>query len=253
MRPALEDQTSTDVDGDGAACRAVYLTQPDDIAPMLKVLRDHSAVLELRLVGVEGHYRGRVLDLGKGHFLLEDIRPRDGLAHLRRGARFSFAARVEDLYICGEDCRVTRVESERGLPYFRADLPKRLLRHRRRRHARITLPPRVRPDEGSIWVTREHASADLQCRIIDISVGGARIAFNGAILPSLQSDEVLPNCQLRVSQSLAFESSAVIRHTAWDAAQRMTVCGIEFTGMTVGDRRRLEHYVSQLTARPQKS
>lgn len=253
MRLAAKDTSATATDTGGSVSRAVYLTRPEDIGPVLKLLRDHSTDIELRLSGTDGHYRGRVLDLNHDHFLLEDIRPRDGLAHLRRGTRFSFAARVEDLYIRAEDCRITKVESERGLPFFRANLPQRLLRHQRRQHARITLPPRVRPDEGIVWVARKHGGADLKFHIVDISVGGARLSFNGAVLPSLQSEEVLPSCQFKVSGSLAFETPAVIRHAAWDPVERTTVCGIEFSDMAVGDRRRLEHYVSQLTARTPKS
>lgn len=233
---------------DPSARRAVYLTQADDIAPMLKIMRDHSAELELRLSGVETEYRGRILDLSKGQFLLEDIRPRDGLARLRRGTRFTFAARVEDLYLCGEDCRIVGVESDRGLPYFRADLPQRLLRHRRRRYNRITLPPRVSPDEGVIRVSRANGTP-LHGQIIDISVGGCRIAFNGAVLPALESDEQLPACEVRVSSALAFTAAAAVRHSTWDPAKRQTVCGMEFMHMAIADRRRLEHYVSQLTAR----
>jgi len=233
------------------ARRAVYLTQAADITPMLKVMRDHSAELELRLPGITEAYRGRILDIGDDHFLLEDIRPREGIKHLRRGTRFTFSARADDLYVCGEDCRIKRVESERGLPYFHASLPQRLLRHRRRRHNRITLPPRVSPDEGIARITRERAQASpLHGQIIDISVGGCRIAFSGSVLPELCTEEPLPSCEVRVTSSLGFTAEAIIRHSAWDAARRQTICGLEFMRMAIADRRRLEHYVSQLSARP---
>lgn len=249
MRSGLKDATATANDTDAAANRAVYLTQARDMTPMLKVMRDHSADLELRVAGVNGVYRGRILDLADDHFLLEDIRPRDGLTHLRRGARFSFSARAEDLYVCGEDCRIERVESERGLPYFRAALPQRLLRQRRRRHNRLTLPPRVSPNEGIVRVTRDGDDGPpLHGQIIDISVGGCRIAFSGAVLPTLHVEERLPGCELSVTSSLGFTTEAVIRHSAWDAATRQTVCGLEFLRMAIADRRRLEHYVSQLSA-----
>ena len=170
---------------------------------------------------------------------------------MRRGTRFTFSARADDLYVCGEDCSIKRVESDRGLPYFHASLPQRLLRHRRRRHNRITLPPRVSPDEGIARITREGPQpSPLHGHIIDISVGGCRIAFSGAVLPALCTEERLPSCEVRVTSSLGFTAEAIIRHSAWDAAKRQTICGLEFMRMAIADRRRLEHYVSQLSARP---
>jgi len=250
-RSGLKDATATATDTADPARRAVYLTQAEDITPMLKVMRDHSAELELRLPGVTDAYRGRILDIGDDHFLIEDIRPREGIKHMRRGARFTFSARADDLYVCGEDCRISRVESERGLPYFHASLPQRLLRHRRRRHNRITLPPRVSPDEGIARITRDVSEASaLHGQIIDISVGGCRIAFSGAVMPPLCADERLPGCEVRVTSSLGFTAEAIVRHSAWDAGKRQTICGLEFLRMAIADRRRLEHYVSQLSARP---
>ncbi len=247
----MKDATATAQDNgaDAAARRAAYLNCAEDIAPMLKVMRDHSADIELRLAGVAEIYRGRILDTGDDHFLLEDIRPREGLSRLRRGVNFTFSARADDLYVCGEDCRILKVESDRGLPYFHASLPTRLLRQRRRRHNRITLPPRVSPNEGVVQVTRQGDDRPLHGQIIDISVGGCRIAFSGAVVPALTVEEPLPKCAVHVTASLAFDAVAVIRHSAWDAGKRQTICGIEFLRMAIPDRRRLEHYVSQLSAR----
>lgn len=220
------------------------------MAPVLKILRDHSAELELRLPSIEAECTGRVLDVLPDGFLLENIRPRDVLSQLRRGIRFSFAARLDGLYLCGEDCSITGVESERGLPYYRATLPERLLRQQRRRHTRITLPPRVSPDEGLIHIDRANGDeAVLQGQIIDVSVGGCRAVFNGAVVPTLETDERLPQCRLQVTSTLTFTASGVVRHNAWDAKQRNTTCGIEFTEMSVTDRRRLEHYIQQVSSR----
>lgn len=246
----MKDAAAKDIGTDPASRRTVYLTHADDIAPVLKVLRDHAADVELRIAGVETGYTGRILDLSNGQFLLEDIRPRDGIKHLRRGTGFSFSARVEDMYVSGENCRVARVESERGLPYFRADLPERLLRQRRRRHTRITLPPRVSPNDGVLTIERGAERPDLDGQIIDVSVGGCRAVFKGAVMPALQIDEPLSMCHIRITASIAVDASGTVRHSAWDANLRTTTCGIEFAEMSIPDRRRLEHYVSQLSGRP---
>lgn len=246
----MKDATASNDTVQPGGHRAAYLTDAGDIAPILKILRDHSAALELRLPGADGEYTGRILDLGKNEFLLQDVRPRDGLTKLRPGTRFTFAARLDGLYICGEECTVAGVESERGLPYFRASLPRRLLRQQRRRHTRIALPPRVSPNEGTIRLTRTQGSiTSLDGQIIDISVGGCRAVFKGAVVPVLTLNETLPACELGVTATLRLSAAGIIRHSSWDAKQRTTTCGIEFVEMNITDRRRLEHYVQQLSSR----
>lgn len=246
----MTDVTATSENGPSDASRAVYLTAPDEIVAFLKIPRNHSARLELRLPGSETVYTGRILDLAGDHFLLQDIRPRDGMARLRVGTRFSFAARVDGLYIYGEECSVSRVDSERGLPYYRITLPRRMLRQQRRRHTRINVPPRVSPNDGIIDLTRStHDTAPLQGQIIDISVGGCRAVFRGAVVPPLGNNEELPRVELRVSTALSLAAAGAVRHSAWDARERTTTCGIEFVSMDIADRRRLEHYVQQLAGR----
>jgi c-di-GMP-binding flagellar brake protein YcgR len=107
----------------------------------------------------------------------------------------------------------------------------------------------VSPDEGIIRISRKGQDVRLHGQIIDVSVGGCRVSFSGAVLPALQSDERLTECDLQVTSALAVSARGVIRHSAWDAANRTTLCGIEFTEMAIPDRRRLEHYVSQLASR----
>lgn len=243
------DAAAKDQSADPGARRAVYLDRAEDISPMLKLLRDHGAEIELRLAGVDSRYTGRVLDLTAREFLLENIRPRDGLSHLKRGVTFSFSARVDDIYVTADDCRITRVEAERGLPYFHANMPKRLLRQRRRRHTRITLPPRVSPNDGMVTVYRKRGNEPLNGSIIDVSVGGCRVAFGGAVVPPYEADEVMPLCEVRITSTLSVSATGVIRHSSWDASQGVTTCGVEFSEMSIPDRRRLEHYVSQLAGR----
>lgn len=243
------DAAAKDMEAHPAMRRTAYLTLADDIVPLLKLLRDHATDIELRLAGVEGRYTGRILDLSGKDFLLEDIRPRDGIGHLRRGTVFSFSARSDDVYVSGEDCRITRVEAERGLPYFRAELPARLLRQRRRKHMRITLPPRVSPNDGVVRMSAHAGSEPLLGRIIDVSVGGCRVVVDGPVDPPLEVEQVLAQCDLRITSSFEVSAGAVVRHVSWDAAQGVTTCGLEFSEMSVGDRRRLEHYVMQLAGK----
>ncbi|MFW6093658.1 MAG: PilZ domain-containing protein [Pseudomonadota bacterium] len=249
----MKDATATATRPNPAGRRSVYLTRPAEMTMVLRILRDHAADLELRLPGVQREYTARILDVERRAFLIEDIRPRDGLLRLRHDTRFTFAASVDGLYLCGEDCTITAVESERGLPYFRASLPQRLLRQQRRRHTRIAVPPRVSPDEGAISLYRATVPHTPLCgQILDVSVGGCRAVFDGAVVPALDGDEILPRCELTLTRSFSLATEAVIRHSGWDAKQRLTTCGIEFTDMGIADRRRLEQYVQQLAGRGAK-
>lgn len=250
MRFGVNEAAIADSRNDPATRRSVYLDKPGDISPMLKLARDHTAEVELRIPGVVSPYTGRILDVTARHFLLEDVRPRDGLRQMRPGVQFSFSARVDDLYLYCDDCKIIEVGSERGLPYFRVCLPTRLLRQRRRRHTRINLPPRVSPNAGTIRMERERKRTQaLEGHLIDVSVGGCRAAFKGAVLPMLEVGERLQQCSVAVSGTLNLSTTGVIRHSSWDAESCTTTCGIEFIEMAIPDRRRLEQYVSQLAGK----
>lgn len=229
------------------ASRTDAVTDLDEIVSSLRMLRNHAAPLELRISGANGACTGSLFELGRAHFLLRDIRPAAQAAHLQPGARLAFAAHLDGVFIRGDDCPVVGMETAGGLPCYRIGLPRQLLRHQRRRHARLSVPLRVSPHDGVIHMVRA-AAEPINGRILDISLGGCRAVFSGTPVPPLASNEALQACELRVTPTLRLTAGGVVRHNSWDDQRRITTVGVEFAGIALNDLRRLENYVQQLTA-----
>ncbi len=229
-----------------------YLTDPDEIIRVLKIFRDQRADLQLRFEQDIGVYKAKVLDLKNKFMLLEDIQPRDGLAHLRAQKPFSLSGRTEGIYIHNIGNIAQKADSERGLPYFHVALPQSLLYQQRRRAARFRLPLRVEANGAQLLLFRQGSDdTPITGRIIDISAGGCRAEFAGVLAPPVETDEVLEGCAITVPNLLELHSKGTVRHASINAERQVTTCGIEFTEMHVTDRRRLEQFIQAISKRTQ--
>lgn len=220
-----------------------YLSAPKDIEQCFKTLRDERVDLTLTLDGSGERLNCRVLDITSRGILIEDIRPRDALAQLRKRPRFSLSARHQGTFAFVERSTISGEGEERGLPYFHVPFPKQMLFQQRRRAARYRLPLRVSSQGASITLFNKQ---DMTGRIIDISAGGCRAAFNLSDKNDLQIGQSFENCAINLPPVLEIHSHSIIRHVH---TQRngLTVAGIELSEMHVTDRRRLEQFIQSLS------
>jgi len=217
-----------------------HLTGTRDIESVFRLLRDQRLPLSLRFDGHALTYTARVLDVQPAHFLLEDIRPRDGLRLLHSGASFTLTGRTDGLSVFADDLHVAEAAADRGVPYFLVALPNRLLYQQRRRAARFRLPVSV--TAKGTFVRLERAQGLLEGVVIDVSVGGCRAAFPAPVTPPFTVDETIP-CQIAIPNMLELQSEGAVRHHAFDKPTKRIVCGLEFVHMPIADRRRLEHFI----------
>ncbi|NJN51459.1 MAG: hypothetical protein HC809_06445 [Gammaproteobacteria bacterium] len=220
------------VDG---ATPARYIDDRAEIAGVFRTFRDLRAALSVRFEGEARSFTARILDVDIGHFLLDDIKPRDGLRLLHKRVPFTFTGRTDGMYLFAEELEVSQADSERGVPYFLVPFPRRLLAQQRRRAARFRLPLSVSTKGAAVHIEREdgvHVG-----RIIDISAGGCRAEF-GLPSPPFAANESLKQLQIVVPNLLELSAQGTIRHHALLTEQRVS-CGIEFGSMEVADRRRL--------------
>lgn len=246
--PATSSTTTTRPSGISSR----YLTDPDEIIRVLKIFRDQRADLQLRFEQDIGVYTAKVLDLKNRFMLLEDIQPRDGLAHLRAHQPFSLSGRTDGIYIHNVGNIAQKADSERGLPYFHVALPESLLYQQSRRAARFRLPLRVEANGAQVLLFRQGNGDEPETgQIIDISAGGCRAEFPGMLAPPLENDEILEGCAITVPNLLDLHSKGAVRHSSVNDERQVTTCGIEFTEMHVTDRRRLEQFIQAISKRTQ--
>ena len=224
------------------------LTEEPAIERAFRIFRDQRSSISLRFEGEARSYSARILDARETQFLLEDIRPRDGLRLLHRAAPFALTARTEGLYAYGEGLRVAEVADDRGVPYFIVPYPPRLLTQQRRRAARYRLPQAVAGPGSHVRLTRKSGTVDAQ--LIDISTGGCRVAFDQTIEPAFAADEPIEKCEITVSNMLSLSAEAIVRHHATEPETQRLQCGVEFLKMSVPDRRRLEQFIHAISRLP---
>lgn len=254
MDKGMAEALRTDKAGDerGSAIYTTYLSKPADISAALKTLRNQRIELKLTFENETNIYRARILDVLDGELLVEDLQPRSGLSLMTERRPFAFSARANGLYLYSETNRVSAVDEDRGVPYFRVPLPKKTLFQQRRSAARYQLPIRVSSNPAMVTLSRDvltdkdHQAA-VEGQMLDISAGGCRVAIPGPIHPPLNSDEVLSAVTIRVPSLFDLSAQATVRHASYNKLSRKVICGLEFTGMRVTDRRRLEQFIQSLS------
>lgn len=257
VRLGVRERTAEQHPTTGNSVPTAYLSDCSDITRALKLLRDQRAPVQLNFEGDDATYIAKVLDLAGTEFLLEDIHPRSGLSKMRPGQEFSLSSRFQGVYVHSGSNRVIAVESERGVPFFRIEMPSTLLYQQRRRATRFKLPPRVVADGASIEVMRQdhHKEFDggrLSGQIVDISAGGCRADFISPITLAMEQNEEV-RCRVNIPKMLEFEAQATIRHSQYDAHKRKLSCGIELNEMQVTDRRRLEQFIESIRRSSERS
>jgi c-di-GMP-binding flagellar brake protein YcgR len=221
-----------------------FLTDKGEIERVFRIFRDQCSPVQLRFGRVEDEYTARVLEVTAHQFLLEDIRPRNGMKLMRDQEPFSLAGRVDGIYARVSEVRVLKTAEDRGIPYFVLNLPTELLYQQRRRAARFRLPLSVSRDSARLTLHRPERA--LSGNLVDISAGGCRAVFDVKSDPEIQSDEVVERSEIDVPNLLSLTLRTVIRHCSYNRKKGQVACGIEFTEMHVRDRRRLEQFIQKI-------
>lgn len=236
------------------AIYTTYLNKAPDIGKALTALRNQRAKVRLTFENETGMFTARILDVLERELLLEDLQPRSALKLMTQRKRFAFSCRADGIYLYSEQNRVSHIDEDRGVPYFRVPLPASVLFQQRRRSARYQL----RTDSTTATVTiRRTVTADkdhsdqLQGRLLDISAGGCRIAVPGPVHPPLAADEALRSMTIHIPGRFDLPADGVIRHASYNKRTRKVICGLELTGMLITDRRRLTQFIQGL-ARDQR-
>ncbi|MFK7912693.1 MAG: flagellar brake protein [Pseudomonadales bacterium] len=225
-----------------------YTTERATIEAAFKHFRDQRTKVKVRFDKIADSFTATILDVVDDNVLLEDIVPRNGLQHLRRGSSFSMAARGDGLYLYVDGIQAHRSDSERGIPYFWIKMPSSVLYQQRRKSKRIDLPMRVKSQGARIRI--QIGNRELLGDILDLSAGGVRAQFCGQDEQPLTTNQVLSECVLHIRDQLDLSSQAIVRHAVLDARAGVLSCGLELDKMHVTDRRRLEQYVQSLARRP---
>jgi c-di-GMP-binding flagellar brake protein YcgR len=221
-----------------------YLREPSEIRRALVSLRDHCLPVKLQFLPVDEEFAARILDVTATQLLLEDVKPRSGLQRLRDGETFTLSARLDGVYARAGGLRVVEVGDDYGVPYCVVALPSELLYQQRRHSERFVVRPSIAPHSACIAL--HHAERVLCGRVVDISAGGCRAVFDVVCDPELRIGEMIERCEFDIPLQLAFTTRCMIRRQQLNKQTSQLECGLEFDGMRLTDRRRLERFIQLL-------
>ena len=225
-----------------------YLDDAEEIARVIKILRDQRATIQLHFEDDEPACSARILDVQGNTFLLEDVQPREAIPTLRAGQPFALHARALGIYVHSAGNRVVKADSDRGVPYFHVALPRSILFQQRRKAERFRLPRGAITSDASVTLIREpKADFPMVGRVIDVSTGGCRAEFDSPTVPSIANDELVQACAINIPNRLELNAKAAIRHFSYDKENRKLTCGIELIEMAVPDRRRLARFIQSIS------
>ncbi|HEY5645288.1 MAG TPA: PilZ domain-containing protein [Pseudomonadales bacterium] len=248
----MAEALSTDKAEDGSnAIYTTYLNKPADIASALRTLRNQAAKIQLTFENDPARYSARILDVLDRELLLEDLQPRSGLRLMTARSRFALSGRASGVYLYSEANRASRIDEDRGVPYFRVPLPSTVLYQQRRCSVRYPVPQRTHGKPAVMILQRavpgdkDHGNT-LEGRMLDISAGGCRLVVPGPVHPPLASNEEIAKALIRIPGMYDLHPRAVIRHSTYNKLDRTVTCGVEFVSMNVTDRRRLTQFIQSL-------
>ncbi len=235
-----------------------YLKNPSEIGEALKTLKNQRVGLKLTFENETTIFTARILDVLGDEFLIEDLQPRSGLKLMSARRRFAFSGRANGLYLYSESNQVRLIDEDRGVPYFRIPLPSNALFQQRRHSTRYDVPLRTDSNPATVTLFRNVATdrdhtTTLDGRMLDISAGGCRIAVPGPLHPQLETGEVLESASINIPGRYELSVQAIIRHASYNKLTRKVICGLEFTGMHVTDRRRLDQFIQSLAQAADRS
>ncbi len=227
-----------------------YLSSPDEVSQVFRFFRDQQSEIKIRFNSDKlraQSFTARVLDLDADQILLQNIIPRDGIEHLRRGELFSISGRADGLFVYISENRAIPgpVAVANSIDHcVRIGLPTTVLYQQRRRSDRYRVPLKAQAHRSHI---RLGDIAPLYGRILDISSIGAKILIEPARQDSIRKDQRLQNCLVHVPNQLSIEASFFVRHAIFNSTQQTMTCGLELLELSDSARAELTTFVTKIT------
>lgn len=219
-----------------------YITDPVQIAGILRRLQEGHALLHVSLPGGEESWLSAVIDVQatQGQVLLDELSPRDGNAALQRVGRLIVNAQIKGVHISFAANLVETGVSE-GLVFYRVALPQGVRYWQRRASYRAQVGA-----AQQIPVTLNHSDGlVLRGDLVDISAGGIGSRHKDAkgIVPLI--GETWDDCHIGLPDGHDIHCALEIRNVGHDSRGQLRV-GSRFTKVDRAQLKSIEAFVAHL-------
>lgn len=216
---------------------AEHITNRRQISSILRRLHQEHPLLIAHFPDNEQQtYSSTLLavDAPKGFLSLDELNPAAGHKRISQGTVLLIQGWLEGVDV-RFSVRIAEVHQERGIYFYRAELPNDLLYHQRRSYLRVPIAM-----AQETMVDMVGSDKTIRARMSDISIAG----FGGVIL---EGDTLAPGDHFHCSFALGSDhvtARAEVRFIVDDAARSRF--GARFEDLSPGPRRHIERTVMQL-------
>jgi len=220
-----------------------HITQPAQIAGVLKRLQEAHVLLRITIPGENQAYLSALLEvqLVDNFLLLDELNPPEGNAALQRVRRIGVSAQLQGVDI-SFTTELMDVGSSAQVAFYRLAMPKSMRYQQRRSsfRARINLA-RVVP----VLLAREDGAA-LEGELFDISVGGIGTRHKPGKATEVRQGEIWDDCIIRLEGSQEIRSAIEVCFIGEDSRSRQMRLGGRFIKLAPQQTKIIENFVAAL-------
>jgi flagellar brake protein len=215
-----------------------HVTDPVQIAALLKKVKDSRTLIQITLPGGSTEYNSALLDIHpeQGYLLLDELTPVEGHRLLATQSKLTASIRLR-----GVDVRFTgtvqEIGGQAGIAFYRVGFPQRLFYRQRRSNYRVKL------GMGLLIPFNIARTDGLPCegRLDDISLGGI-----GAELKQytpFDRGDLVPACAIQLPGGDKIDCEIEVRYISKDDQHKKFHLGARFVNLDPGRKHALQRFV----------
>ena len=218
-----------------------YLTNPGQIASVLRRLQEERSLLTVRLDERRLEFRSALLkvDTTAGRLVLDELTPAKGHELVRAGTslRIICAAHGVDTRF---DTEVLQVGADNGIHFYVSTLPAEIYYHQRRRQVRV---PVRRTLQEKVELHDPETDETLRITLVDLSEGGigGYVDRDAALAPGRAY-----RFRIKLRGEAEFQGEIQMCWEQEERVQKRRLFGAQFDRMEPRDRQRLTRLVVAL-------
>lgn len=220
-----------------------HVTQPVQIAGILRRLQDAHALVHVSLPGGNESWLSAILEVHPtlGHLIIDELTPRDGNALLLKARRVIVSAQIQGVDISFAANLIDSGASD-GVNFYRVALPEsvrywqRRASYRARVSAALLIPVTLRQGDELV----------INGELFDISAGGIGTRHRERHGPVPLLGEVWEDCRIQLPEMQEVQCALEIRYVGQDERSGHLRLGGRFVNITRPQLKLVETFVAHL-------
>lgn len=220
---------------------------PAHVCVLLRRLLEQRCLLSVQIGNSSDCYTSAVLEVVHEHeyVVLDELTPREGHVRLSTEPRIQVKARLEGIEVRFAS-RVSRINSQNGLPYYKVPFPKLIEYPQRRQSYRVPIPLQLGLPTNILLADERVLNGELR----DLSPEGLGMRVRLGV-PDPADHGQLAICQIVVDKTLELVTDIEVCHVDPPMRGRVSRLGARFLRLRADQERRIEQFCAEL-AREQR-